>query len=139
MHPFTYRLRKMIRSGVEPEIEIYPHTSDERAYLAEAQLIAKYGRKDQGKGPLLNMTDGRDGQRGMATATKAKISESLKRWFAPRAKIKIKKAPALTHDQVLDIRQRRAAGEKCGALAKEYGVSHALVSHICNGKRYKNV
>ena len=62
MHPFVQRLQKMIREGVEPVITFLCDGVDsELADLVECEAIAKIGRKDLGKGPLLNLTDGGDG------------------------------------------------------------------------------
>lgn len=42
----------------------------------------------------------------------------------------------LTAEQVLELRRRRAGGERCGALAREYGVSHGAVSLLTRGKTW---
>lgn len=42
----------------------------------------------------------------------------------------------LTEEQVLDIRQRVAAGETQGEMARNYGVSRSMVSLIVNRKRW---
>lgn len=61
-HPFTNRLKLMLREGVEPVISFLCTDVDEEfAYLVEIEAIAKYGRKDKGCGPLLNLTDGGEG------------------------------------------------------------------------------
>lgn len=43
---------------------------------------------------------------------------------------------ALTAEQVLEIRERLAAGETGAALAKEYGVGQACISSIKHGRTY---
>ncbi len=64
-HPFTQRLQKMAREGVQPIIEILIEGIDkELADLIETEAIDKYGRKDLGKGPLLNLTNGGEGRNG---------------------------------------------------------------------------
>ena len=61
-HPFYDRLRKMKREGIEPIITFLCKDVDEElAYLCEIMAIEKYGRKDLGKGTLLNLSDGGEG------------------------------------------------------------------------------
>lgn len=43
----------------------------------------------------------------------------------------------LTNAQALEIRRRRAAGEKCSVLAREFGVSIGTISGIGLGKIYR--
>ena len=58
-HPFTQRLQKMKSNGVEPFIYfILQKVTEQEAFDKEVELITKYGRKDLGKGTLLNLTDG---------------------------------------------------------------------------------
>lgn len=45
----------------------------------------------------------------------------------------------LTEEQVVTIRQRRELGAKAVELANEYGVTPALISHICTGRIWKHV
>ena len=79
-HPFTQRLQKMAREGVQPVIEILIEGIDkELADLIETEAIDKYGRKDLGKGPLLNLTDGGDGGKHLGPETSAKKSASIKK------------------------------------------------------------
>lgn len=62
---FINRLQKMKREGIEPVITFLCKDVDEElAFLCEVMAIEKYGRKDLGKGPLLNLTDGDDGTSG---------------------------------------------------------------------------
>jgi hypothetical protein len=49
----------------------------------------------------------------------------------PRARI--------TEDQVVQIRQRHAAGERQCDLADEYGIPRVTVNHICTGYTWKHV
>ena len=63
-HPFTYRLAKMKRNGIEPHIEIIRCNNEEVAFAAEVLSIRVLGRKDLGLGPLVNMTDGGEGTSG---------------------------------------------------------------------------
>jgi len=44
---------------------------------------------------------------------------------------------ALNADQVLEIREKYAMGAKQGELGREYGITHAAVGHLVNGKTYK--
>lgn len=79
-HPLTQRIAWIRANGAEPIIESTNVDSEEIAISEEIRLIAEIGRKDLGKGPLLNLTDGGDGKSGRkhSDETKKKISESLK-------------------------------------------------------------
>jgi HNH endonuclease len=48
-------------------------------------------------------------------------------------------AAKLSAAQVVEIRLRRARGEKIVPLAKEFGVTHALISAICLRRIWKHV
>jgi hypothetical protein len=59
------------------------HDTEELAYTRESELIAKIGRRVDGNGPLTNLTHGSEKQAGAVTdEAKAKISESLKKYYA---------------------------------------------------------
>lgn len=45
----------------------------------------------------------------------------------------------LNENQVRDIRRRRAGGERCCDLAREYGVSYTCVSLTSRGLKWRNV
>lgn len=45
----------------------------------------------------------------------------------------------LTEDNVRDIRRRRASGERCVDLAREYGVSYTCISLTSRGLKWRNV
>ena len=73
-HPFVQRLQFMRKNGVDPIIGIYAGLDQEFAHLLEIELIAKFGRKDLGKGSLLNLTDGGEGQVNPTQAVRYKMS-----------------------------------------------------------------
>lgn len=73
---FIHRIKKMIKANNPPKISIYAGLDNELACLVEMELIHQYGRKDLGKGPLLNLTNGGEGTPGriLSIATREKIS-----------------------------------------------------------------
>lgn len=77
-HPFVARLKSMRNLGIEPYIEIIPALDEGHALFLEECLIEVIGRKDLGKGPLLNLTDGGDGVRNykMTVERRQQISEA---------------------------------------------------------------
>lgn len=62
--PFIQRLQSMNRKGIKPIIGVYVELDRELAFLLEEELISKFGRKDLGLGPLLNLTNGGEGTIG---------------------------------------------------------------------------
>lgn len=72
------RLRAMKAEGVEPIIEVIPADDEDQAFFRESVFITAFGRKDQGLGPLLNMTNGGRDEGGgtCSTETRAKMSAS---------------------------------------------------------------
>jgi len=76
-HPMTHRVQAMKRAGVEPIITFLCSDIDQEfAALVEQEAISKYGRKDLGKGPLLNLTDGGDGCYNPSPETRRRMSEA---------------------------------------------------------------
>ena len=72
-----HKIRKIIRGGKKPLIKIVFNCFDEkRAFDKEVELIKKYGRKDQKKGPLVNHTDGGEGQSGHIAGKDERIKKS---------------------------------------------------------------
>lgn len=45
----------------------------------------------------------------------------------------------ITAADVFAIRRRRTAGERCGDLAREFGLDSSTVSQICAGKRWRHL
>lgn len=152
--PFMNRLRKMIRNGIRPIIGLYSGLEEEFAHLLEQELISKFGRKNLGKGPLLNLTDGGEGSSGlkMSDETKKKMSESRKGRISPmkgkrhseEAKKKIgrsgednafygKKHTEETKQQHSELMKGRFAGDK----NHFYGKTHD--SEIIEKVRQQNI
>jgi len=78
--PFVSRLKNMLSNGINPVVGIYGNIDEEFAIFLEEESISKFGRKDLGKGPLLNLTNGGDGISGAKLGprpddVKRKISE----------------------------------------------------------------
>lgn len=75
-HPLTQKIQKLSALNEEPRIDVIEMPSEGFALRAEEFLIAYFGRKDLGLGPLLNLTDGGEGSSGikMSQATKDKLS-----------------------------------------------------------------
>lgn len=77
---FFYRkLRKMLLFGINPDIKIVKdQLKEEEAFDLEMSDIKRIGRRDQGKGPLTNLTDGGEGASGHkhTEETKRKVSEA---------------------------------------------------------------
>lgn len=70
------RIKKLLREGIVPEIDVYPCVSEVEAYATEQFLIKAMGRRDLGTGPLLNHTDGGVGGSVVSAETRAKMSAS---------------------------------------------------------------
>jgi hypothetical protein len=84
--PFISRLKHMKVCGVKPIIKfIVKDISEEDAHWNEQYLIMWYGRKDLGKGPLLNLTDGGEGVSGRKTSNLTKEKMSLAKIGKPRS------------------------------------------------------
>jgi hypothetical protein len=83
-YEFNYRnnfyknfLRKMRDEGFEPIVEfLHVELTEEQAHCLEIQEINKYGRRDNGTGCLLNLTDGGEG-RGFGFRHSAEVRKKL--------------------------------------------------------------
>lgn len=71
------RIRKMLREGVDPIIEITTAIDEEHAFFLEKCLISVLGRYDLGLGPLLNLTDGGEGASGYIASPETRLRKSI--------------------------------------------------------------
>lgn len=73
---------KIEKSNLKVVVEIFHEKffNEEKAFAEEKHLIKKIGRRDLGKGPLLNLTDGGEGVCGhiITESHRLKISETLR-------------------------------------------------------------
>jgi hypothetical protein len=74
-HPFVQRLQYLAKQNVKPSIEVISAIDEKHSFFLEECLIDIIGRKDLGKGSLLNLTNGGDGASGTVVSdeTKAKL------------------------------------------------------------------
>lgn len=75
--PFQRTLKKRLKEGYEIYKIKLPGCAEDEAFFLEKWFIARIGRNDLGKGPLLNMTDGGDGASGHKHSSETKKSLSL--------------------------------------------------------------
>jgi len=69
--------RKIPRPKDESRIQILEYFTDEsKAFAKEKELIAQYGRRDQGTGILRNLSDGGEGGANPSEETRRKMRES---------------------------------------------------------------
>jgi len=76
--------RTWIMLGEVPTVRVRDKIPEKDAFITEIALIATIGRMDQGKGPLVNRTDGGDGAAGHNVSIQGMkaISKSVKEWWA---------------------------------------------------------
>jgi len=77
--PFISRLKYMNKNNIVPSIEIINALDESHSFLMEECLIEVIGRKDLGKGPLLNLTDGGEGASGRIWTDDQKAAYSANR------------------------------------------------------------
>jgi len=81
------KINKIIEDGYEPRvIKLYENLNFEKAIKLEMELINLIGRRDLGKGPLVNLTDGGEGTLNMNEEIKNKIREKSKKHKHPEEK-----------------------------------------------------
>jgi hypothetical protein len=105
----------MKKNGVQPLIEFAVRdTTSEDAVSHEIRLISEIGRKDLGLGPLLNLTDGGEGNVGAKCSEehRRKVSEAHKGLLASE-ETKRKMSIARAGRKISDAhRQNISAGKK---------------------------
>ena len=76
-HPFYNKLKKMFRNELTPYFyKVKQNLTVEEANQFEIELIKKIGRKDLGKGSLLNLSDGGEGLLNMSEKHKDTIRKT---------------------------------------------------------------
>jgi len=117
-NPFkAHKIAKLLKEGRVPTfVEITRMDSEEDSLELEIAFIASWGRRDQGRGPLTNLTDGGDGFRGHHTEdTKERIRKhSLEMWQDPNYRSLVIQAQTARWQTTPELRQKfqkRFAGE----------------------------
>ncbi len=84
---FSRVLAKIRAAGLNPIIEIVAQFDDEAAAFAlESALIAKFGRRDRGAGPLVNMTDGGEGNANPSVEKRKRLAAAASAFHKGRPK-----------------------------------------------------
>lgn len=148
---------KIRQAGINPRITCAWYGQDEAHSLkVEKLLVALWGRSLDG-GILTNLTKGGDGVSGLINSPETRLRKSKAKKgirFSEEHKRKIGDAQRgkpkhtdeakqrfremnlgrtkLVAEQINEIRQRVANGEKQNAMALEYGVGEATISQIVN-------
>ena len=113
----------------------------EQADEIEIMLIAHYGRRDRGKGPLVNLTDGGGGTKGLKCSpeTRAKLSAAQKgntkhagHIHSPEARTKMSEA-AKGKPKSLEHRAKMSAARKGKTLSPEH---RAKLSAVKKGRTF---
>lgn len=110
-------IAKLQRNGFEPEVRILFESTHEECKRVEIELIAFYGRKDLGKGCLLNMTDGGDGTLGRKVAESERLASSNRSktwWENPVNHAKVRASIKKSWERPLTRAQRMAGAKKSG-------------------------
>jgi len=81
---------------------------------------------DMGERPPGKTLDRKDNAKG--------YSPDNCRWATPKQQIRNRRSTILTAEQALEIRARRAAGERGVDLSREFGVSQQVICDIHKGR-----
>jgi hypothetical protein len=117
-HPVTNRVSLIKRNNRIPIVGIYAGLTEIESLDLEIQLIKDIGRKDLGKGPLLNLTDGGESGthnkgRKRSEKTRKKMSESAKKRIrTDEMKEKIRQTQKSKPPRAEHIRKKISEGMK---------------------------
>jgi len=118
-HPLTHRIKKMLELGVEPDIEIIEALDEDHAFFLEVVLIDMFGRRDIGKGSLLNLTDGGEGPSGVVHKPETIKKIADKNRGRPRSEeTKRRISSALTNHTHSDATRRKMSQTRQGKSTK---------------------
>jgi hypothetical protein len=133
--PFYARLNTMLAAGIQPAIGIYGDLDEELAHLVEEELIAKFGRRTEGTGPLWNLTKGGEGFRGVkhCEESKAKIKASC----AANPKCRAWEGKTLSDEHKANISAANQGKEgpwRNKSLSAEHrtNIGAGLKGHVCS-------
>ncbi len=139
----------MKKNNIKPVIGLYSGLEEEFAHLLEQELISKFGRKDLGNGPLLNLTDGGEGASGIIWSKERKDQWSMNRIGeknpmsgkkqSDAAKNNIGKSQPKIRVYTDDTRKKqttRQTGNKNVMFGK---LPKNTIPIIYNGKEYKSI
>ena len=115
--------KNIIKYGYEVEI-ILDDLTWEKACTKEIEFIKLYGRKDLGKGTLVNMTDGGDGLINASADTIKKISNSLLN-HKPWNKGKVGVYSSEVIERIRKSSKKSAIGKNKGEKNGMYGKSYS--------------
>jgi len=113
---FINKFNKIKKSGLEPIIiKLYENLNEEESLKKEIELIDEIGRIELGTGPLLNMTDGGEGNSGYI------FSEETKKLIAKKQR-----------KNFLDIKKEfERRGYILLTEEKDYKNNHQKLKYIC--------
>lgn len=108
-------LNKLNRLGLRPIVKVIASgLSWDEAASIEKDLIKLYGRKDLGKGILVNLTDGGEGQFGIIPSEERRMKISKAHKGVPKLKLKGRKHSEEFKKRVSDsLKGRTFSEERC--------------------------
>lgn len=131
--PVKNKIAKLARGGVQPLLSVTPVDDESHAFFLESCLILAHGRRDQKKGPLLNLTDGGEGMAGWIASPETR--EKIKRHRnSPerREQLRIAHVGAKRSDET----RRKIAEKAKGRRPSE--ATRAKLSAVQRGKKRTN-
>lgn len=112
-----------------------------RVYGLAHRVVWQWHRGDIPDGLCLNHINGDKRDNRPSNLEVVTYSENVRHDFAVLhtrdQRGELNSAAKLTHAQVIEIRARRAVGERLLAIARDYGVSFQVVSSVARGRRYQ--
>lgn len=138
-HPFIQRLQYMKKNDINPVIGLYSDLDEELSLLLEQELISKFGRKDLGKGTLLNLTDGGELGANKSVETREKMSKNnLGKILSFKTRTKMsesKKGHHVSNETKLKI-SKSLKGKPGGMLGKNHNEDSKKKSSLKNKEKH---
>lgn len=114
------KIGKMRREGVDPSAEIIEALDEGHTFFLESCLIEVLGRRDLKKGPLLNLTNGREGMSRHVPSDETRAKRASKLIGRYRSEETRKKMSASLKNPSEQTRAKQSAAKKGVALSKEH-------------------